>query len=66
VAENEAKLAHVFKDEYDDFRHILLGQPESLLLFYLLEHDRPGLEKNWPSRVPANTLDGVNDAWVPK
>jgi ppGpp synthetase/RelA/SpoT-type nucleotidyltranferase len=65
VGENDAKLAHVFKDEYDGFRHILLGQPESLLLFYLLEHDRPGLENRWPSRVPRTVLDGVMDVWVP-
>jgi hypothetical protein len=65
VGENEPKLAHVFKEEYDDFRHILLGQPESLLLFYLLDHDRPGLENRWPSRVPTTALDGIRDVWVP-
>jgi ppGpp synthetase/RelA/SpoT-type nucleotidyltranferase len=65
VGKNEPKLEHVFKDEYDDFRHILLGQPESLLVFYLLDHDRPGLENKWPSRVPTTALDGIRDVWVP-
>jgi hypothetical protein len=65
VEKNERKLDYVFNEYRKDFRHILLGQPESLIVFYLMEYDRPGLEAHWPEQVPAKALEGLYGVWVP-
>lgn len=65
VETNDAKLVHVFSEYEDDFRHILLSQPESLLIFYLLGVDRPGLDERWPTSVPTKALDALSAVWAP-
>ena len=65
VATNAAKLEHVFAEYETDYRHLLLGQPESLLIFYLKEHNPSALEEHWPSSVPEKLLDGLGGVWVP-
>jgi ppGpp synthetase/RelA/SpoT-type nucleotidyltranferase len=64
VETNEEKLAHVFSEYQHELRHLLLGQPESILIFYLMDHDRPGLEARWPAQVPLKMLDGLDGVWV--
>jgi hypothetical protein len=65
VTTQNPKLEHVFTDYRDDFRHLLLSQPESILIFYLSEFAKPELEKHWPPEVPETMLDGLADIWIP-
>jgi ppGpp synthetase/RelA/SpoT-type nucleotidyltranferase len=65
VDANEEKLAYVFSEYEHDLRHLLLGQPESILIFYLMDHDRPALEERWPTQVPPKMLEALDGVWVP-
>ena len=65
VALNRDKLEYVYSEYESDVRHILLGQPESLLVFFFLEEDRSGMEKCWPDAVPFMFLESLYSVWIP-
>lgn len=61
----QAQLAWVFENRRDPIRRPLLLQPESILIFYLLEKDRLELEDHWPAtRLTESDLDMYKTAWL--
>jgi hypothetical protein len=64
VATNEAKLRYVFSAYNDDFRHILMTQPEALLLFYWVDARMvPEVEERWPEILSRDELESFQSLW---
>jgi ppGpp synthetase/RelA/SpoT-type nucleotidyltranferase len=67
VTRNEVKLRYVFAEYSDDYRHILVSQPEALLLFYWVESAMvPEVEENWPEVLARDALDAITSLWSPQ
>lgn len=63
VAGNDDKLRHVF-DTYSTPAEPLVSQPESLLIFFLLERDRFRLRDDWPrDLLPLSLLESMAGIW---
>lgn len=64
VDEKSKNLQEVYT-VYENFRDrwAFLFQPESILLFYLLELDRFSLVELWVQRFPFDELEGLAAAW---
>jgi len=63
VAKHEAKLAALFEDYRDDTRHILMSQPEALLIFERLEKNRFSLRELWEEHLPPDLLEEMAHIW---
>lgn len=62
--ERDEILRHVYgKYRSEPDRWVFLFQPESLLLFYLLERDRFALVQHWIDQYPFDQLQGIANAW---
>lgn len=62
--ENDANLRIVYaKYRTTSDRWVFLYQPESLLLFFLMEVDKYALLERWSSRFPFEELEGIANAW---
>jgi ppGpp synthetase/RelA/SpoT-type nucleotidyltranferase len=64
VAAKHPLLEHVYNEYRDDDRHLLLSQPESILMLYLLDTDPNGLEANLWEGLPTDTVNGLQGVWV--
>lgn len=66
VENNKQRLFHLYQ-EYNsagDFRHVLLFQPESILIFALLTTEKYRLKDIWSERgYPHKWLEGMALAW---
>lgn len=61
---NQAKLNYIFETYRDEpTRHLFLFQPESLLIFDLLEFKRHLLYEHWTKKFPAGELEGLAVVW---
>jgi hypothetical protein len=65
VKMNGGKLDHVFR-EYEGAEHVMLTQPESLLIFYLSSSHTPELQTCWPGTLPQAILEDLFSIWVPQ
>lgn len=63
VAEHEEKLRSIYEDYLTDDRNPLVSQPESLLVFERLEHDRLRLPDVWIEQLPAALLRSFSEIW---
>lgn len=64
VNRKREQFTHTFADYRDDDRHPLLSQPESILLFYLIEADEMSLQRTWPDFLPETFLDNLKAVWA--
>jgi ppGpp synthetase/RelA/SpoT-type nucleotidyltranferase len=63
VEENEEKLRRIYDDYLNDDRNPLISQPESLLVFERLEHDRHHLEERWYEVLPETLIQSMGEIW---
>lgn len=64
VDERKEKIDHIFKEyAQDPGRHLFLFQPESLLLFYLIETQGHFLYTHWEEKFPVGELEGLAVVW---
>ena len=66
ITANDSRLKSIFNQYKEDYRHLLLFQPESLFLFKQLSEDRFKLEAEWVAKglseellVPLGSIWGV-------
>jgi hypothetical protein len=64
VVEQREKLEHIYKAYQYDYRNLLLSQPESILLFYLIENSQQELENAW-NQLPMRMLENLVAIWAP-
>lgn len=64
VVEQHEKLKHIYKVYQSNYRHPLLSQPESVLLFYLIENSQQELENEW-NQLPMSMLENLVAIWAP-
>lgn len=57
------KLVELYQDYLTDDRHILMSQPESLLIFERLEVDRFALADLWRTSLPETMLESLSAIW---
>ena len=57
------KLAEIYEQYRHDARHLLITQPESLLIFAELQRDKFALESLWEDNLPLNLLEPLAAAW---
>jgi ppGpp synthetase/RelA/SpoT-type nucleotidyltranferase len=66
VKTKRTKLVYVLGRYEDPLDHVLLRQPESLLLFMLLDEQRGNEVANaWPEALPESVLEAVQALWQP-
>jgi ppGpp synthetase/RelA/SpoT-type nucleotidyltranferase len=63
VEANQEKLARLYKNYLSDDRHVLMSQPESLLIFLLLDRDKYKLVEAWGQCMPPTYLQGLSEVW---
>lgn len=63
IAANRDKLARIYSDYLTDDRNPLVSQPESLLVFERIEHDRFRLAELWGEVLPTAMLVQMADIW---
>ena len=63
IAANRTKLARIYADYLTDDRNPLISQPESLLVFERIEHDRFRLAEWWGQVLPSRMLTQMADMW---
>ena len=63
VTANRTKLARIYADYVADDRNPLISQPESLLVFERIEHDRFRLADLWPQVLPTSMLAQLANIW---
>jgi ppGpp synthetase/RelA/SpoT-type nucleotidyltranferase len=63
VEENEDKLRRIYDDYLEDDRNPLISQPESLLVFERLEHDRHHLVERWHDVLPESLIQSMGEIW---
>lgn len=63
IAVNREKLVRIYRDYADDDRNPMLMQPESLLVFERLEHDRFRLVDQWLKVLPMTWIEQLADIW---
>lgn len=64
IKNNEQILRKKISDYSGSHPIILLTQPESLLVHFLIQEDRLR-ENTWPDGLPTSWFDAVRDAWPP-
>ncbi|MGH9100947.1 MAG: hypothetical protein ACRDV8_12060, partial [Acidimicrobiales bacterium] len=57
------KLVRIYSDYLTDDRNPLVSQPESLLVFERIEHDRFQLAEQWAQVLPTGMLVQMADIW---
>ncbi len=63
VAKREGALRRVYGQYQGDSRHLLMSQPESLLVFEELERDRFAFADAWGAHFSTDLIDGLASAW---
>jgi ppGpp synthetase/RelA/SpoT-type nucleotidyltranferase len=63
VEHHRDKLLGLYDDYLADNRHILMSQPESLLVFERLEVDPFTLAESWRSSLPESMLESLAAIW---
>jgi ppGpp synthetase/RelA/SpoT-type nucleotidyltranferase len=63
VEAHQEKLANLYRQYLLDHRHVLMSQPESLLIFQLLEKDRYTLSDTWQAALPSIYLERLSEVW---
>jgi ppGpp synthetase/RelA/SpoT-type nucleotidyltranferase len=63
VEEHEDKLRRIYDDYLEDDRLPLVSQPESLVVFEQLQHDRFRLVERWRAVLPGSLLESMSEAW---
>ncbi len=63
ITDNRPKLVRIYADYLADDRNPLISQPESLLVFERIEHDRFRLAERWAQVLPAGMLTQMADMW---
>ncbi|MGH2750777.1 MAG: GTP pyrophosphokinase [Actinomycetota bacterium] len=63
VSEHRGKLEAIFGDYLEDDRNPLTSQPESLLIFERLEHDKFKLAEIWAGQLPHSLLESLAEIW---
>lgn len=63
ITANREKLARIYSDYLADDRNPLVSQPESLLVFERIEHDRFRLIEQWAQVLPTGMLTQMADIW---
>lgn len=63
VDEHSEKLRRIYSDYLEDDRVPLVSQPESLLVFERLEHDRFHLAELWRENLPESLLQSMGEIW---
>lgn len=63
VQGNKEKLQTIFTNYLEDDRNPLTSQPESLLIFALLERDKFRLAEVWGERLPEYLLASLAEIW---
>lgn len=64
IDEKKDLLERISQDYRDDFmRNPLISQPEVFIIFYLLEKDRYGLQKEWKSHFVMKYLEDLSTWW---
>lgn len=63
IGGNRDKLMRIYDDYLTDDRNPLVSQPESLLVFERIEHDRFRLTEQWKQVLPITMLVQMADIW---
>lgn len=64
VERKSEQIDFIYRHYATDFRHVLVHQPESLLIWQLASlQKQPELEADWPQDLPREELDGVLSVW---
>jgi ppGpp synthetase/RelA/SpoT-type nucleotidyltranferase len=63
ITSNRTKLERIYADYLADDRNPLISQPESLLVFERIEHDRFRLAEQWAQVLPTGMLAQLADIW---
>ena len=63
ITANRTTLARIYADYLADDRNPLISQPESLLVFERIEHDRFRLAERWAQVLPTGMLTQMADMW---
>jgi ppGpp synthetase/RelA/SpoT-type nucleotidyltranferase len=63
ISANQNKLVGLYEEYLTDHRHVLMSQPESILIFFLLEKDKFSLEEAWKSVLPPSYLVRLSEVW---
>jgi ppGpp synthetase/RelA/SpoT-type nucleotidyltranferase len=63
VAAHQDKLRQIYDDHLADDLNPLISQPESLLVFERIEHDRFRLAEQWTEVLPASLLRKMSEIW---
>jgi ppGpp synthetase/RelA/SpoT-type nucleotidyltranferase len=60
---HRSKFAQFYPQYAVDHRHILMSQPESILIFFLLEKDKFALGDAWQEVLPMSYLERLSEVW---
>lgn len=63
IEQHKDKLAAIYRDYLTDGRHLLVSQPESLMVFERIESDRFSLQNGWPDALPITFLTLMATIW---
>lgn len=63
MRENEGRLRTIYERYKDDTRHLLMSQPESLLVLYARERDPYSFEARWPEELGEGLRDSFVGIW---
>ena len=63
IGRHRDKIEGIFERYAEDDRNLLLFQPESLLVFDLLERDPFKLEEVWKRSLPMDLLEQLTTVW---
>jgi ppGpp synthetase/RelA/SpoT-type nucleotidyltranferase len=63
VAENDAKLASIFRRYEDLDAPVLIHQPEAIIVFERLALDPHAVRDHWDGRLPQDELDQLQAIW---
>jgi hypothetical protein len=64
VGQQNDKLEHIYKQYQHNYGNPLLSQPESILLFYLIENYQQELRNEW-NELPVRRLEHLEAIWAP-
>ena len=60
---NHSNRAGLYSQYLLDHRHILMSQPESIIIFFLLEKNEFALSEAWRSVLPPIFLERLSEVW---
>lgn len=64
VSDNRQKLETIYRRYRDDPRHLMLFQPEALLVFQLSARKPTTLKRAWEKILPSDLLDPLTTIWA--